>query len=232
MKPYRPFAILAFACLLPAWPAPAADQLASRPAEEWIKTLDGPARVSAMRISEVVAALRLQYGLTVADIGAGSGLLTVPVAQAVGPTGRVYAVEIDKGFFPEILKRAKAAGVANVQVVLGQFTDPALPVKDIDLALFHDVMHHVQARAEYVKALAAYLAPGGRVAVIDYEGGQGPHAKEPELQVAREPLTAMMKNAGLVQVEEIKLFQDKYFLVFGRQRSADWESPARAVQTR
>jgi precorrin-6B methylase 2 len=195
----------------------AGGQLGSRPAEEWIKTLDGPARVSAMRISEVVAALRLRYGLTVADIGAGSGLLTVPLARAVGPTGRVYAVEIDKGFFPEILKRAKAAEVTNVHVVLGQFTDPALPAKNVDLALFHDVMHHVQARAEYLKTLAGYLASGGRVAVIDYEGGQGPHAKEPELQVTREQLTAMMKDAGLSQVEEVKLFSDKYFLVFARK---------------
>jgi cyclopropane fatty-acyl-phospholipid synthase-like methyltransferase len=192
-------------------------QLASRPAEEWIKTLDGPARVAALKIDEVVAALKLRPGQIVADIGAGTGLLSVPMGRVVGPTGRVYAVEIDKGFFPEIDKRAAAAGVGNVQTVLGTFTDPALPVKNVDLALFHDVMHHVAGRAAYLKTLAGYLAPNGRIAVVDFEGGQGPHAKEPELQAPREELVAMMKDAGLTQVEDVKLFSDKYFLLFAKR---------------
>ena len=62
--------------------APMAAQLGSRPAEEWIKTLDGPVRVAGMKIDEVVAALKLQPGQTVADIGAGSGLLEVAARQS------------------------------------------------------------------------------------------------------------------------------------------------------
>jgi len=189
-------------------------QLASRPAEEWIKTLDGPARVAALKIDEVVAALRLQPGQTVADIGAGSGLLEVPIAKAVGTRGRVYAVEIDAGFFPEIKKRVEVAGLTNVQTVLGKFTDPALPVTNIDVALFHDVLHHVEDRAGYLKTLTRYLAPSGRIVVIDYEGSQGPHSTQPELQVTREQLATWMKAVGLTQIEDVKLFTDKYFLVY------------------
>ena len=197
--------------------APVAGQLASRPAEEWIKTLDGAARVSSLRIDEVVAALKLQPGQTVADIGAGTGLLDVPLARAVGPAGVVYAVEIDAGFFPEIKKRADAAGIANIRTVLGKFTDPALPVSNVDLALFHDVLHHVENRAEYLKTLARYLAPSGRIAVVDFEGGKGPHSKQPELEVTREQLAGWMNAAGLTQVEDVKLFPEKYFLVFARR---------------
>jgi cyclopropane fatty-acyl-phospholipid synthase-like methyltransferase len=193
-------------------------QLASRPAEEWIKTLDGPARVAGMKIAEIVAALKLRPGQTVADIGAGSGLLEVPLASAVGPRGRVFAVEIDAGFFPEIKKRAEAAQVTNVETVLGRFTDPALPAKNVDLALFHDVMHHVENRGAYLKSLAGYLAPSGRIVVIDYEGGQGPHSQQPELQVTREQLAAWMNDAGLTQVEDVKLFPDKYFLAFAKRQ--------------
>ncbi|HYN10588.1 MAG TPA: methyltransferase domain-containing protein [Vicinamibacterales bacterium] len=203
--------------LLTVGSAPALAQLASRPAEEWIKTLDGPARVAGMKIDEIVTALKLQPGQTVADIGAGSGLLEVPLAKAVGPRGRVYAVEIDAGFFPEIKKRAEAAQVANVETVLGKFTDPALPAKNIDVALFHDVMHHVENRAAYLKSLAGYLAPSGRIVVIDYEGGQGPHSQQPNLQVTREQLAAWMKEAGLALVEDVKLFPDKYFLAFAKR---------------
>jgi ubiquinone/menaquinone biosynthesis C-methylase UbiE len=196
---------------------PVAGQLGSRPAEEWIKTLDGPARVAGMKIDEVVAALKLQPGQAVADIGAGSGLLAAPLARAVGPRGRVYAVEIDAGFFPEIRKRAAAAQVTNVETVLGTFTDPALPVKAVDVALFHDVLHHVENRAAYLKTLAGYLAPSGRIVVIDYEGGLGPHREQPELEVTRAQLTAWMKDAGLAPIEDVKIFQDKYFLAFARK---------------
>ena len=205
------------ATLLAAGAVPLTAQLGSRPAEEWIKTLDGPARVSAMKIDELVAALKLRPGQTVADIGAGSGLLVAPLARAVGPKGRVYAVEIDEGFFPEIRKRAAAAQVTNVETVLGKFTDPALPAKNIDVAVFHDVLHHVDARAAYLKTLAGYLAPTGRIVVIDYEGGRGPHRDQPQLEVTREQLAGWMREAGLTQLEDVKLFSDKYYLVYGRR---------------
>jgi ubiquinone/menaquinone biosynthesis C-methylase UbiE len=214
---HRVFIALAGLLILFLVPAPAAGQLGARPADDWIKTLDGPVRVAGLKIEEVVAAMKLQPGQTVADIGAGSGLLEVPLARAVGPRGRVYAVEIDAGFFPEIRKRAAAAEVTNVETVLGKFTDPALPVKTVDVALFHDVMHHVDDRGAYLKTLAGYLSPTGRIVVVDYEGGMGPHSDQPELQVTRAQLAGWMAAAGLTQVEEVKLFPDKYFLVFARR---------------
>lgn len=197
--------------------SPASAQLGSKPAEEWIKTLDGPARVAALKIDQVVAAMKLQPGQVVADIGAGPGLFEVPLARAVGPRGRVYAEDIDAGFFPEIRRRTAEAHVTNVETVLGQYTDPVLPVKNVDVALFHDVIHHVEKRAEYIKTLAPYLARGGRIVVVDYEPGKGPHPGQPELEVSREQLADWMRGAGFAQVEDVKLFADKYVLVFARR---------------
>lgn len=194
----------------------ASRQLGSRPADEWIKTLDGPQRVASMKIPEVVAALKIKPGQKVADIGAGSGLFEAPLAKAAGPSGKVYAVEIDAGFFPEIKRRAAEGGVTNVETILGKFTDPALPSRDIDLVLFHDVMHHIEGRAAYVKTMATYLAPGGRVAVVDFEAGKGPHTTAPELEVSREQLTRWMTDAGFTLAEDVKLFDDRYFLIFSR----------------
>ena len=154
-------AAVALACAL-ASTAPVAGQLASRPADEWIKTLDGTTRVATLKIDAVVSAMQLKPGQTVADIGAGTGLLSIPAAKAVGPRGRVFAVEIDAGFFPAIRKRADDNGVANVQTVLGSFTDPKLPSTNVDLAFFHDVLHHVENRGEYLKTLARYIAPVSR----------------------------------------------------------------------
>ena len=195
----------------------ASPQLGSRPAEEWIKTLDGPQRVASLRIDDVVAAMKLRPGQKVADIGAGTGLFEVPLARAVGPNGRVYAEDIDAGFFPTIRKRAEDAHVTNVETVLGEFTDPKLPARDLDAALLHDVIHHIEKRADFLDSLAGYLGPSGRIAIVDYEAGKGPHPDQPQLQVSREQLTSWMRDAGLQQVDDVKLFPDKYFLVFARQ---------------
>src|SRR5688572_32841182 len=100
-------AVAALALLLP----PAADaQLASRPAEEWTKTLESPERLAGLRVDEVVAAMKLRPGDVVADLGAGSGPFVVPFARAVAAKGKVYAVDIDTGFFPPIANKTKQAG--------------------------------------------------------------------------------------------------------------------------
>jgi len=209
--------LIAAACVLLAGASQASAQLGARPVDEWIKTLDGPARVSALRIDEVVAAMKLRPGETVADIGAGTGLLEVPLARAVGARGRVYAEDIDAGFFPGIRKRADDAHVTNVEPVLGSFTDPRLPVKNVDVALFHDVIHHIEKRAEYITTLAGYLAPSGRVVVVDYEPGKGPHSDQPQLEVSRQQLADWMRAAGLTQIDDVKLFTNKYILVFAKR---------------
>ena len=206
-------AVLALACALSVT---LAAQIGVRPVEEWIKTLDGPQRVASLKIPDVVAALKLQPGQIVADIGAGTGLLEVPLANAVGPRGKVYAEDIDAAFFPEIKRRAAEGQAANVVTVLGTFTDPMLPVKNVDLALFHDVMHHIEGRAAFVKTLAGYLGPKGRVAVVDFEPGRGPHAGQKEMEVSGEDLAGWMKAAGLTRVDDIKMFDDKYFLIFAK----------------
>ena len=139
--------------------APAAGaQRASRPADDWMATLEAPERVAGLKIPEVVAAMKLRPGDVVADLGAGSGLFVVPLSSAVGAKGKVLAVEIDRDFFPHIQRKAKAAGVTNVQTIAGEPTDPKLP-EAVDVALLHDVLHHVENPAAYIKSLAKYLKP-------------------------------------------------------------------------
>jgi ubiquinone/menaquinone biosynthesis C-methylase UbiE len=191
-------------------------QLASRPAEEWKKTLEQTSRVDNLKVDEIVARIALKPGQVVADLGAGTGLFSVPLAKAVGPTGRVYAVEIDKGFFPQIADKAKQQHLTNINTVEGEFTDPKLPARNVDLAFMHDVLHHVQDRSTYLKNAARYLAPSGRFVVVDYHAAQSPHKDQPELVVSEDQAIGWMKAAGLGKVERVPLFPDKYFLIFSR----------------
>jgi ubiquinone/menaquinone biosynthesis C-methylase UbiE len=196
--------------------APAAAQLGARSTEEWLKTLDSANRVARLKVDEAVAALQLKPGSVVADIGAGSGVFTLPLAKAVAGTGKVYAVDIEQGLVNHIAQKAKEEKATNVQAVLGQFTDPNLPGRDVDLAFIYDVLHHVENRAEYIRNLAPYLKRTGRIAVIDFHPELGPHKNDPKLQITRDQTKAWMAAIGFKPVAEHKLYDDKWFVVYSR----------------
>jgi 2-polyprenyl-3-methyl-5-hydroxy-6-metoxy-1,4-benzoquinol methylase len=198
--------------------ASVAAQLASRPAAEWVKTLETSERLAGLRIDEIVTAMKLRPGDVVADLGAGSGPFVVPFARAVTPTGKVYAVDIDKGFFPLIQSKTKEAGVANVQTVLGEFTDPKLPLADVDVAFFHDVLHHIENRQAYLESLMKYLKPTARIVVVEYNPAQSPHSDQPELQVSKDQASAWLAPAGFKPAEDVALFPDKWFVIYRRLR--------------
>ena len=134
----------------------------------------------------------------------------------VAGSGKIYAVDIDQGLVDHIAKKAKEQQVTNVQAVLGKFTDPNLPARDVDLAFIFDVLHHIENRAEYLKNLAPYLKTTGRIAVIDFYPELGPHKNDPKLQTTKDETKAWMAGAGLKPVAEHKLYDDKWFVVYGR----------------
>ena len=196
--------------------APAHAQLASRPAAEWKTTLEAPTRVEGLKIEQIVTALKLRSGDVVADLGAGTGLFEAQLAYAIG-RGRVYAVEIDKGFLDEIDRKVDELHIANIETVLGTPVDPKLPTRAVDLALMHDVLHHVEQRQAYLRAVAQYMKPTGRIAVVEFHPKDSPHKAEPSLVVSKEQAAAWMAEAGFVPAEDIQLFPDKWFVIYKRK---------------
>jgi 2-polyprenyl-3-methyl-5-hydroxy-6-metoxy-1,4-benzoquinol methylase len=196
-------------------------QLAPRKAEEWEKTLESPNRTATQKVAEVLSDLSLKPGMIVADIGAGSGFFSRPLAKAVAPSGKVYAVDIQQGLLDYINKRDAEENIHNVQTVLGEFDDPKLPARDVDLAFINDVLHHIEHRAVYLKALGTYMKPAGRIAIIEMnkDDPNTGHKNQPELLVGREEIVGWMSDAGFKLVEEhADLFPGtKWFLIFGRK---------------
>lgn len=192
-------------------------QIGGRPAEDWIARLERPDRVAGLKTAEVTEKLGLKPGDIVADIGAGAGAFSWPFARAVAPGGKVYAVEVDKGYIPHLEKRIAEQQLTNVKPVLGKYEDPLLPEK-VDVAFFHDVVHHVANRGEYLKTVASYLKPQGRIAVIELDATRpdSSHRDEPEMQVTKEQLESWMTAAGLKKLEEHALYEDKWFVVYGK----------------
>jgi arsenite methyltransferase len=192
-------------------------QLASRPAPDWIQRLERPERIATLKIDYIISKLELKPGQVVADLGAGPGVISLPMAKTVGPTGKVYAVDIDQAFIDHITMRAKEQGIGNVTAVLGKFTDPGLPARDVDVALFPDVLHHIKDRAEYLKNTAHYVKAGGRIAIVELDPKTGSHRDEPALTVSREQAKAWLAAVGFKPVQEFDgLTENKWFVVYSR----------------
>jgi len=118
----------------------------------------------------VVESLALSPGDRVADLGAGGGYFTFRLAEAVGPDGVVYAVDVDESMTDHLASRAADLGHANVQAVLAPYDDPDLPDGSVDLLFTCNTYHHFEDRVAYFERVRADLVPGGRVAIVDFDG--------------------------------------------------------------
>jgi ubiquinone/menaquinone biosynthesis C-methylase UbiE len=148
--------------------------------------LDRPEREEEEAPSKAVALLQLRPGDVVADVGAGSGYMTVRLARAVGPTGRVLAVDIQPEMIERLTDRVHREMLTNVTAVLGAADDPKLPAGSVDLELLVDVYHELAAPQRMLQHLRSALKPGGRLVLLEYrkEDPSIPIREEHKMSVA------------------------------------------------
>jgi predicted methyltransferase len=118
--------------------------------------------------ARLVIALKLHAGQTVADIGAGGGQLTVALAREVGPSGHVYATELDAGRLRDIRQATESAGIKNVSVIEAHATRTNLPERCCDALVLRKVYHHFGNPSLMNASMRQSLKPGGLLAVIDF----------------------------------------------------------------
>lgn len=167
---------------------------------------------------EVIKAMGLREGQTVADIGCGSGYYTRRLAKAVGTGGKVYAVDIQPEMI-EILKTlAGKEGLGNIEPVLGEAADPRLPEASVDWILLVDVYHEFQEPAAMLAAMAECLKAEGRVALVEYraEGDSAAHIK-PEHRMSVRQVLAEWNPAGY-ELEDLQEFLPSQHLFVFRKR--------------
>jgi ubiquinone/menaquinone biosynthesis C-methylase UbiE len=190
----------------------AAGQLAQRPAEDYINSMERPGRVANLKVDEVIAKLELKPGQIVADIGSGSGAFSIPMARAIGPNGTLYAVDIDQKMLDYVSGRAQKDGVSNVRTVLGDYDDPKLPVKNVDVAFFHRVLHMIELRQAYLNAVAKYLKPDGRIVIID----KNPEHADDWMWLKQSDVDTWMAALSFYPAQTFKVYDDRYFVVYQR----------------
>ena len=213
------YVALLLSLVLGAIATPTADQLAASPPETLIQNLERPQRVANQKVEEVIARLGLMPGLVVADIGAGTGVFSRPLAQAVGPTGKVYAVDILAPVLAYLDERSKQEQITNIQSVLGEPGDPKLPANDVDLAFFNDVLHHIEQKQEYLRALAKHMKPGSRMAVVEFDNGGDPTRRIEGLpMLEKAEVATWLAELGFEPVQEFPgLFTNKWYVIYQKK---------------
>jgi ubiquinone/menaquinone biosynthesis C-methylase UbiE len=145
-------------------------------ADDWAKEFDNPERDAWQKPAEVVAAMGISAGMTVADIGAGTGYFLPHLSRAVGPTGKVLGVDIEADMVRYMKERAAKEKLANVTAQQAMGADPGLAAGSMDRILIVDTWHHIPERVAYAQKLRAALRPGGQLIIVDFtlEATKGP----------------------------------------------------------
>ena len=180
--------------------------------------LERPEREREERPDQLLEALALRPGDVVADIGCGTGYHVRRFAEAVGPTGRVYGVEIQPEMLALFEREMERRGITHVQGVLGTPEDPRLP-EPVDVAILIDVYHECSHPAEMIAAICRRLKPDGRLVLVEFRGEDPrvpirPLHKMTEAQIRKE-----MAVHPLEHVETVRTLPWQHLIVF-RHREA------------
>ena len=186
----------------------ACDQIAYRQMNE-------PGREAWQQPKAVVEALHIPPGARIADLGAGGGYFTFPLAEAVGPEGHVYAVDTEDESLRFIEQDAARRGgmPRQVTLILATPNNPHLPTSGVDLIFTCNTYHHLSDRVSYMQALAGFLRPNGRIAIIDFKEGSWlgslfGHA------TSEDTVRQEMKAAGYHLINDFDFLSKQHFQVF------------------
>lgn len=188
--------------------------------EGWIKRFEAEDREIYAKRREIAAMVGVMPGMVVADVGAGTGIFTLLFAEAAGPRGRVYAVDIMPGFLEHIRKQADAAGLANVKTVLAREDSVELPRSSVDLAFVCDTYHHFEYPQSTLASIRRALRPAGQMVVVDFIREEGTSRRWifDHVRAGKEAVIAEVREAGFELVEEVRSrhLRENYFLRFRR----------------
>jgi predicted methyltransferase len=185
-------------------------------AEMKARAYAGDARDSWQQPERVIRELGLSPGDLVADLGSGGGYFTFRLGEAVGDTGRVYAVDVDAEMNERLERLASERGASNIAAVLAGHDDPKIP-EPVDLIFTSNTYHHIEDRVAYFERAARHLKPAGRLAVLEYKR-RGffqrflGHATEDEI------IQSELEQAGYTLSAKHDFIEPQSFLIFDRPR--------------
>lgn len=193
------------------------DRFVEGDAEQWLPRFERDEREVYTRRDEIVAALNLEPGMDVADIGAGTGFFTMLFAEAVGPDGIVYAVDITESFITYINERAEESGLDNVRGIVNPVDSTALAANSVDLVFLAHTYHHFEYPYKMLDSIRSALRPDGTVVLVEFERIEGVSANFVlgMVRAGKGTFTDEFRNAGFEPIEEVPFSETDYILKFG-----------------
>lgn len=192
------------------------------PMGDGAKWLERSEREKEERLSLLVRSLDLKPGMVVADIGAGSGVISILMAERILPDGKVLAVDVQQEMLDRLRENTRKLKITNVEPVKGTQKTTALKPETVDLAILVDVYHELEFPYEMLLDIARSLKPGGRVAFVEYRK-EDPDVpiklvhKMTEEQVKKE---ISLPEFGLKWTKTIGVLPWQHIVVFEKQPSA------------
>ncbi|MBN2327728.1 MAG: methyltransferase domain-containing protein [Candidatus Omnitrophica bacterium] len=179
------------------------------------QSFENDSRSQWQKVDQVIQAIGLEEGDSIADIGGGSGYFSRPFARAVGPMGVVYCCDIATNLLEYLQKRAREENLFNIVTVYAALDRPMLPLQSLDHIFFCNTNHHLENRVDYYKGLHSILKPGGRLIVVDWKKEGKKTGPPPGHCVAQEIVIQEMKLAGWKLQRQVKdILENQYFLIF------------------
>ena len=173
---------------------------------------------------QIARILELKPGMTVGDIGAGSGYHTVRLSPRVGPTGSVIAEDVTRDYLVELGKHVAQLKLSNVKLALGEPHDPRLPAASLDAAILVHMYHEITQPYAFLYNLAPALKPGARIGIVDLERPTEQHGTPIEL------LRCELSAVGYREIATHQLAGDSgYLAVFSPPQDANRKSPHEIV---
>ena len=142
---------------------------------------DEKERDGADEPGQLVRLLGIRSGMTVADIGAGSGYYVVRLSPIVGANGRIIAEDVMPKYVQSLRKRVRDLGLQNVEISLGEPHDPKLPVDSVDIAILVHMYHEIKQPYALLYNLVPALKPEARVGIVDAFAPTSKHGTPPNL---------------------------------------------------
>lgn len=163
--------------------------------------LERPERETEENVEGALDAIGLKPGMTAAEIGAGTGYVSLRMAQRVGPNGKVYATDLQRPMLDVLRQNAAKAGVRNVETILGGEADPKLPAGQIDLIILVDVYHEFSQPQKMLAGIRAALKPDGRLVQLEYR------KEDPAVPILLDHKMSVAEARTEVEAEGFKLAQ-------------------------
>jgi ubiquinone/menaquinone biosynthesis C-methylase UbiE len=187
--------------------------------DQWVRNFESPGREVFDKRAAILDALNIEPGMSIADIGAGTGLFTRAFSYQTGPQGKVYAVDIAQNFINEIIRQAKQAGADNVTGIVNSHTDTGLQTESIDLAFVCDTYHHFEYPRAMLRSIHTALRPGGSLVIIDFRKIEGVSSSwvMNHTRADRDVVIDEVESEGFQLVEDRDFLKTNYYLRFIRK---------------